>query len=758
MALSLTACGGRQTDVMENGPGAGGQKIVGRRVINLFGLRDAERHLIEVGTLRGQLFLLHQDRETGEFEWVDCPLETPYEYMQHPKRTHEMEIHSTAELQTELPMSQSQFQASIERGNWFKFSWAAVGSYTPGKFQLPRTNAECSRATHFVQLLTVGAVTWSEMTGTSVEAGVDAKVVKVGGKMTGGEKSEDVLGSLDACFADESGQSGADCKIPLQVSVASLRDHHWCPEGNRACEAATSMATSTCLEPGPGCLPKPDGNAPPATGGPTAEVVPIYRGAANASRFMSEAMEKAFALREKPAFRSYGYSDTGPLLYAGLVKSGDSLEAIVPMEAGAEYALLAAGDSDAQDLDLSVSGAASASESNSGKESELRFRASQSGTASVVLKGARVGSPEGAFVALIVLKKGGTNIAADTIRGSIRRNFERGELVTQRLEANRFHEGEWAFYVLGMKGGVFRQSGVRLPVGTSYAFAVADENATDIDIGLVSGDEMKEVDAESDAMPIVSAERTSPIVADLLVASEGSALTVVSAAILEKREGGGGGGAAMRAPCDPNEFPEIRVGTRIVLGRHTPFEGDDNWADEMSQYVGRSAVVTERVGTDKTGCNVVRVDVDSGSYAWRLRDVKLDQNGIPTSGPALSHGRWLIAKRGDMVVVWRADNKVAAEFWDGSNGWWNWLTGGTSYTVWSAGTKDPDPGNFKAKPWTETLGTPKKPTASEYTSGNQTYTLSGDSIVVKTADGGFVTFRGDGTVQFKTFRGTDVKM
>ncbi|HSC86562.1 MAG TPA: hypothetical protein VLC09_04800, partial [Polyangiaceae bacterium] len=280
LAATLAGCGASKKQVMDEGPGVSGVKTIGgRRVINLFGLRDAERHLIEVGTHRGQLFLLHQDTETGDFEWVDCPLETPYEYTQHPMRTHEMEIHSTAELAAELPMSQSQFQGSLERGNWFKFSWAAVGSYTPGKFQLPRSNPECARATHFVQLLTVGAVTWSEMSATSGGLAIDAKVAKIGTKGSSGEKVQDQLGNLEACFTEaESGQSGADCKIPLQVSVASLRGHHWCPPGNKACEQSTSMATSTCLEPGPGCLPKPD--APVAEG----KTVPIYRGELTASR------------------------------------------------------------------------------------------------------------------------------------------------------------------------------------------------------------------------------------------------------------------------------------------------------------------------------------------------------------------------------------------------------------------------------------------------------------------------------------------
>jgi hypothetical protein len=60
----------------------------------------------------------------------------------------------------------------------------------------------------------------------------------------------------------------------------------------------------------------------------------------------------------------------------------------------------------------------------------------------------------------------------------------------------------------------------------------------------------------------------------------------------------------------------------IVLGRHSPWSGDTNWAYEMERFVGMRARVTQFGGLDSSGCPGVRVDVDGGQWFWRIRDVR----------------------------------------------------------------------------------------------------------------------------------------
>jgi hypothetical protein len=71
------------------------------------------------------------------------------------------------------------------------------------------------------------------------------------------------------------------------------------------------------------------------------------------------------------------------------------------------------------------------------------------------------------------------------------------------------------------------------------------------------------------------------------------------------------------------DYGPIREGSRIVLARHRPVDGDENWTDEMNEFVGRTATVTSLSGSDSVGCPGVRVDLDGGQWFWRIRDVQL---------------------------------------------------------------------------------------------------------------------------------------
>ncbi len=87
------------------------------------------------------------------------------------------------------------------------------------------------------------------------------------------------------------------------------------------------------------------------------------------------------------------------------------------------------------------------------------------------------------------------------------------------------------------------------------------------------------------------------------------------------------------------------VGAQVVLGRHRMVDGDDNWADEMMQYVGRTARVVEHVGVDTSGCPIIRVDIDGGSWVWRVRDLRVGGGGgggegaVASAGVTTDHGR-----------------------------------------------------------------------------------------------------------------------
>ncbi|UJR81642.1 hypothetical protein [Sandaracinus amylolyticus] len=84
-------------------------------------------------------------------------------------------------------------------------------------------------------------------------------------------------------------------------------------------------------------------------------------------------------------------------------------------------------------------------------------------------------------------------------------------------------------------------------------------------------------------------------------------------------------GAALPRWCGMTDattsYGPIVPGAVIVLGRHSPWNGDTNWAAEMERFVGVRARVTQLSGIDTMGCPGVRVDVDGGQFFWRIRDV-----------------------------------------------------------------------------------------------------------------------------------------
>lgn len=98
----------------------------------------------------------------------------------------------------------------------------------------------------------------------------------------------------------------------------------------------------------------------------------------------------------------------------------------------------------------------------------------------------------------------------------------------------------------------------------------------------------------------------------------------------------------------PN-YGRVVPGTEVTLGRHRTVDGDDNWADEMSQYVGRRARVLEHSGVDGVGCPGVRVDIDGRQWFWRLRDLRI--GGVAGGGGELTASTGISSDHGRPATV-----------------------------------------------------------------------------------------------------------
>jgi len=75
-------------------------------------------------------------------------------------------------------------------------------------------------------------------------------------------------------------------------------------------------------------------------------------------------------------------------------------------------------------------------------------------------------------------------------------------------------------------------------------------------------------------------------------------------------------------------FGLLRNGSRVMIHKHRPVNGKDNWVPAMDEYVGREGIVRQFCGVDGTGCPCVKCSFDGVpcNYSFRIRDMTLLEN------------------------------------------------------------------------------------------------------------------------------------
>jgi hypothetical protein len=98
------------------------------------------------------------------------------------------------------------------------------------------------------------------------------------------------------------------------------------------------------------------------------------------------------------------------------------------------------------------------------------------------------------------------------------------------------------------------------------------------------------------------------------------------------------------------DYGPITFGSTVVLGAHSGWTGPDGrggtvledtwWNVGMWDYVGREATVVELGGLDPAGCPYVRVDLDEGTWGWRIRDLSPALDASLGDSVTLPGGEW----------------------------------------------------------------------------------------------------------------------
>jgi len=151
-----------------------------------------------------------------------------------------------------------------------------------------------------------------------------------------------------------------------------------------------------------------------------------------------------------------------------------------------------------------------------------------------------------------------------------------------------------------------------------------------------------------------------------------------------------GGAATIPSWCGMTSaaYGPLTIGSRIILGAHDAVNGDTWWNDAMWAFVGRPATITAFGGLDPGGCPYVRVDVDGGSWGWRIRNMTYMAAGAPVAIPTycgMSYPDYGPLSVGSMVIL------GAHTPWNGEM-WWNdamWPYVGRVARVTELGGLDP---------------------------------------------------------------------
>jgi len=79
--------------------------------------------------------------------------------------------------------------------------------------------------------------------------------------------------------------------------------------------------------------------------------------------------------------------------------------------------------------------------------------------------------------------------------------------------------------------------------------------------------------------------------------------------------------------------PRIAVGSRVMIRKHRPVDGNTNWASGMDKYVGKLGVIVEFTGNDAKGCRMARLRVNGElvDFVFRVRDLEFVEPVVSSS-------------------------------------------------------------------------------------------------------------------------------
>ena len=209
----------------------------------------ADRAALEVLAQRGTVVVRYADCEMEILPRCQAP--GSYRYVATTRKTERVLIQDEDELYANLPMGAFKLEGKLKRAGQLSVNMNVVGQYDSDQGSIPRDNLEgdCSKATHVVTGLTVGAFEFSA--GGSTEAGAGAGAYGVGAGAGTSRRKELLSSDGDVAACEKAARTDveppASCGALLRIEVAELADPATPSEAVEACPEGTQRVGDACV-------------------------------------------------------------------------------------------------------------------------------------------------------------------------------------------------------------------------------------------------------------------------------------------------------------------------------------------------------------------------------------------------------------------------------------------------------------------------------------------------------------------------------
>jgi len=184
-----------------------------------------------------------------------CKVDGDYRYIAATRQDDVLRIRNEDELYANIPVYAASFEGALSTSGQLTVSMSMVGRFLADRAQFKMADLEgtCQGATHVIVGTTVGAFEFYSGADSEVGVGVDAQVVKAGGRQLAAKETINKAGATTACDGattnDEAPPSG--CGALIRIEVVPI-------------EGAVSQPAAVASQPG---NPPPSGPSPTAGAG-----------------------------------------------------------------------------------------------------------------------------------------------------------------------------------------------------------------------------------------------------------------------------------------------------------------------------------------------------------------------------------------------------------------------------------------------------------------------------------------------------------